>query len=121
MPYCGLGDLSPAEQTALIRKLHTIAQAIYDARQAGDVAKVQTLLGQFQVVADQIRSQSKTDMTAIDRMILATGQYVEGVVDAIPQAIAALPKAAASGLALTLKPLILPALALGGLLWLWKR
>lgn len=119
--YGSLGDPTPEQQTALIRQLHTIAQAIYDARQAGDVDRVRTLQGQFQVVADAIRAQGKTDMTAIDRMILATGQYVEGVVDAIPQAIAALPRAATSAVALTLKPLILPALAVGALLWLWKR
>jgi hypothetical protein len=84
--------------TYLVRKMHTIAQAIYDAKQANDKVKASVLLEQFQAVANQYRANGGTELTAVDNFVLAVGNWIESSIDAIPAAIAALPKAIGFGL-----------------------
>lgn len=105
----------------LLQRLHAVAVAMAAARQRGDVEAVASLQPQFNALADAIRAQGDTDMTAIDRAVLAVGNYVEGVVDALPSALAALPTAAGKALGLSLSAFIVPALLVGGALWLASK
>lgn len=84
--------------TFLVRQMHALAIAIYDAKQRNDKTTVAALLERFKALADEYRARGAGDMTGTDRFILATGQWIEGVVTAIPSAISALPKAVGSGL-----------------------
>jgi hypothetical protein len=108
----GFGDDS--NNAALVRALHDTAVKLYAAKQAGDKAEVARLLGIFEQQADAIRAQGDTDMTAIDRFILAVGNYLEGVVDALPSALAALPTAAGKALGMSLSAWIVPLALIGG-------
>lgn len=128
MPYLGAEPdfsdvVSGASSTAdtLLQRLHQVAVQIAAARARGDVAAVSALRGQFTEIAEQIRAQGATDMTAIDRAILAIGNYVSGVVDALPGALSALPRAAAGAITQTLVSLVVPAALILGAVMLFGR
>ena len=98
----GLGATADATDDArdafLVRQMHALAIAIYDAKQRGDKTTVAALLSRFEALADEYRARGTADFSGTDRFILATGQWIEDTVTAIPSAISALPKAVGSGL-----------------------
>lgn len=99
--YPGLGAtaVSTEELSAqYVREMHNLANQIYAAKQRNDRVAVAALAEQFRVVADQYRALGSADMSAIDRFLIAVDQWIETSIDAIPGAIAALPRAVGSGL-----------------------
>lgn len=83
--------------THLVREMHRLADAIYQAKQRNDKVAAESLLDQFKAVASEYGARGN-DLTATDRFVLAVGDWIEKSIDAIPSAIAALPKAIGSGL-----------------------
>ena len=108
----------PARDSFLVRAMHDVAVAIYAAKQRNDRAEVERLLEQFRVFADEYRARGATDLSAVDRFVLAVGNWIENAVDAIPAAIAALPTAVGKGLIQAVIPFA--ALYLG-FLWLTSQ
>lgn len=106
---------------SLLQQLHAVAVQIYAARQAGNVAAVQALQVRFNQIAAAIRAEGDQDMTAIDRAVLAVGDYVSGVVDVLPSALSALPRAATGAITQTLLSLAFPLLLVLGGFWLVSR
>lgn len=97
----GLGEtvnVTGSVDTFLVKQMHALAIAIYDARQRGDKQTVALLLDRFKALADEYRARGAGDLSGTDRFILATGQWIEDSVTAIPSAISALPKAVGVGL-----------------------
>jgi hypothetical protein len=88
---------APRSDTYLITQMHALAISIYQARQRNDKADVEALLQRFNALADEYRSTG-SDMTGVDNFILAVGTWIDTSVDAIPNAIAALPTAVGTGL-----------------------
>lgn len=112
----GFGAIEDTSRdTYLVRQMHAIAVAIYQAKQRGDKADAANLLTQFQELADEYRARGASDMTPFDNFVLATGQWISDSVDAIPSALAALPTAVGSGLIQAAIPF---ALLYVGYLWL---
>lgn len=102
----------PGEQ-AKWKQLHAIALSIYQAQQRanknladGNVTQAQreaqvvlTLRGLFQRKAAEIRALVPgLDLSWVDRMTLATGEWVTAVLQALPGALAAIPNAFVDGL-----------------------
>ena len=99
-PSDGLGatvEDATARDTFLVRQMHALATAIYQAKQRNDRTAVVNLTERFKLLANEY-SLRGNDSTATDRFILAVGDWVETAVDAITSAIAALPKAVGFGL-----------------------
>jgi hypothetical protein len=99
-PSEGLGATltdDSARDTFLVQQMHALAIAIYQAKQRGDRAGVENLLSRFKLLADEYTSRG-ANPSSTDQFILAVGNWVEKSIDAIPAAIAALPKAVGSGL-----------------------
>jgi hypothetical protein len=112
----GFGAVEDASRdTYLVQQMHAIATAIYQAKLRGDKTDAANLLSQFQELANEYRSRGASDMTPFDNFVLATGQWIQQSVDAIPNALAALP----TGVGLGLIKAALPFAALYlGYLWL---
>jgi hypothetical protein len=99
-PSDGLGatlESTDARDTFLVQQMHALAIAIYQAKQRNDRVGVQNLTERFKLLANEYALRGN-DSTATDRFIIAVGDWVETAVDAIPNAIAALPKAVGFGL-----------------------
>lgn len=96
----------PARDAFLVQQMHALAVSIYQARQRNDRAGVQNLLEVFKKLADEYQSRGG-DITGTDRFVLAVGDWVENSIDAIPSAIAALPKAIGFGLLGAAVPFVL--------------
>lgn len=98
----GLGGIVADEpthtDTYLVQQMHALAIAINQAKERNDKAAVVALLQRFEMLADEYRSHGTGDLTATDNFVLAVGNWIQKSVDAIPQAIAALPQAVGSGL-----------------------
>lgn len=84
--------------TYLVQQMHALNIAITQAKARNDKQTVAALLERYKALADQYRALGGADLTGVDRFILTTGQWIEGVVTAIPSAISALPTAVGSGL-----------------------
>lgn len=100
-PVRYLGDVTNVTgnvETYLVQQMHAIATAIYQAKQRNDKATVATLLERFKDLAEQYRAQGAGDMSATDHYIVAVGNWIQGTVSAIPDAVAALPAAVGQGL-----------------------
>lgn len=116
-----LGAVPGASEQALYRELHGLALALYQAHQdvlaaqaRGDVpymrARLQDAANLQRLFADtaaQFRATGQlTDpdgLTAIDRIIVTAGNWIQASVAALPGAIAALPNAFVAALALILE------------------
>lgn len=97
----GLGEtlnVSGNLDTFLVKQMHALAIAIYDAKQRGDKVTVAALLERFSALADEYRARGDADLSGTDRFILAVGAWLDGVVQAIPDATSALPKAIGAGI-----------------------
>lgn len=110
----GFGATVEATPAELLHSLHDTAVAIYQARQRGDKAEVERLLTVFQQQANLYRATGDVDMTPFDNFILSVGKYLQGVVDALPSALAALPIAAGKALGMSLSAWIVPLALIGG-------
>ena len=104
-----------SRDTYLVQQMHAIAIAIYQAKQRGDKADAANLLVKFQQLADEFRARGTSDMTPFDNFVLATGDWIQTSVDALPAAIAALPTGIGKGLIEAAIPF---ALLYVGFLWL---
>jgi hypothetical protein len=94
-----LGEVvSTPREVYLQKQLHALAVSLYQAHQRGDKADAAALAAKMQELANELRSYNNADITAFDRLILATSDWVERSIDAIPGAIAALPRAIGGGL-----------------------
>jgi hypothetical protein len=116
--YPGLGEVENVTgdvDTFLVKQMHALAIAIYDAKQRGDKAAVEALLARFVALANEYRARGAGDMTGTDTFILKVGQWIEDSVTAIPSAISALPTAVGEGLIRAAVPF---ALLYVGFLWL---
>lgn len=98
----------PGEQQ-LWQQLHTIAAGIYNARQAalqaqaaGDTATYQQMLDQLSSLKDQFADQvdqirtvtaGSVDLSLWDQAILELGDWITQSYQALPGALAAIPKA----------------------------
>jgi hypothetical protein len=112
----GFGATEDASRdTYLVQQMHAIATAIYQAKQRNDKVDAANLLTKFQELANEYRARGASDLTPFDNFVLATGAWIEQSVDAIPNALAALPVAVGSGL---IKAAIPFALLYAGYLWL---
>ena len=104
----------PGEQ-AKWRQLHALALSIYQAQQranqhlaSGNLAQAQreasvvlTLRTLFAVKAREIQALVPgMDLSWLDRMVVATGEWVAAVLQALPGALAAIPNAFLDGAAL---------------------
>ncbi len=95
----GFGEIvSTPREVEIQKQLHALAVAIYQAKQRNDKADAAALLVRFQALANELASYNTTDLTPFDNFVLATGQWIETSVDAIPRALAALPAAVGGGL-----------------------
>jgi hypothetical protein len=97
----GLGEtvnVTGNRDTFLVQQMHAVATSIYQAKQRGDKITVSALLDRFKALADEYRGLGAGDLSGTDRFILATGQWIEDSVTAIPSALSALPQAVGSGL-----------------------
>lgn len=98
----------------LVQQLHALALAISQAKQRGDVQGVQNLLPSFQALADEYRERGPIGVSPFDKFLLATGEWVQQTLNALPNAVAAVPLAIGQGL---LKAAVPFALLAGGLLY----
>jgi hypothetical protein len=65
------------DPTKLVRELHATTLAIIQAKERGDVATVRALRDHFIAVSNAYKlTGGAGDLTALDRFILTTGQYV---------------------------------------------
>lgn len=104
----GLGDADLTHtDTYLVQQMHALAISIYQAHQRNDKATVSALLTRFQALANEYRSHGAADMAATDKWILAVGNWIDGVVSAIPDATAALPQAIGAGIFKAAIPFVL--------------
>ena len=87
-----------SRDTYLVQQMHAIATAIYQAKQRNDKADAANLLVKFEQLADEYRARGASDMTPFDNFINATGMWISQSVDAIPNALAALPLGIGEGL-----------------------
>lgn len=116
-----MATITETDPAKLVRELHATALALAQAKQRAqadptgpNIAAVRSLLDHFRAVADQYRRTGAAgDMSAIDRQILETGNYVAQVLRALPEAIAYVPKQITAGLLSGLWPWLLGA----GALW----
>lgn len=106
-PVHYLGAVPEHTDTYLVQQMHALATAIYQARQRGDKADAASLLERFRALADEYRSHGSGDLTGTDRFILATGQWIQDSVTALPSAISALPVAVGSGIFRAALPFVL--------------
>jgi hypothetical protein len=102
----------------LLDQMHALAIAIAQAKERGDTVGVANLQAAFRKLEQEYRARSGDYLTTTDKLILKTGQYAEDVVTALPRAIAALPKAAASGIFQAMLPF---ALMYGAFVWFTRR
>jgi hypothetical protein len=104
-------------ERAIYQQLHALALAIYQMQQritaeiaagdlstaAAEVRQLQELRALFGALAAQFRAEGAANdpltLTAVDRFIVATGSYLEAVVNAVPGAIVAIPGAILEGIA----------------------
>jgi hypothetical protein len=101
---------SDARDQFLLQQMHALAIAIYQARQRNDKVDTQALLNRFKLLADEFRSRGG-DLTPFDNFVNAVGTWIATSVDAIPQAIAALPVAVGKGLIQAVIPYAILAVA----------
>lgn len=142
-PLNALSGVTDGTDQVLLRQLHALALSLYQAQQdvraaqgRGDVAyatkrleDVQRLRDLFQQTAAQFRSNDPELLTAMDRFILATANWIDQSLGALPNAVAAIPNAVVDGigkmgvkLGMTAFQVSIPLLALGGLaLWFLLR
>lgn len=94
-----LTDAQTARQTFLVQQMHALSLALAQARQRNDKVDGAALLKQFRALADEYTSEGAAlDASAYNRVVLEAGNWINGAVDALPNAIAALPKAIGAGL-----------------------
>jgi len=113
----GMGEEERTDKF-LLDQMHALAIAIGQANARGDTVGVANLQAAFQRLEQEYRVRSGDYLTTTDKLLLKTGQYVEDVVTAIPRAIAAIPKAAASGIFQAVFPF---ALMYGAFVWFTRR
>jgi hypothetical protein len=105
-----------SEERVLYQQLHALAVAIYQVQQritaeiaagdlrtaAGELDALQELRRLFGDVAARFRAVGAANdpltLGAVDRFILAAGQYLESAVNALPGAIVAIPGAILEGI-----------------------
>lgn len=75
--YLGAEVATTSRDTLLVRELHALAVAISQAKDRNDTIGAQRLLDRFRVVAEEYRSRGATDLNAVDRLILQTGQWIQ--------------------------------------------
>lgn len=102
----GMGETERTDKF-LLDQMHAIAISIGQARARGDEAGVVNLQAAFKQLEQEYRARSNDYLTPIDKLIANTGQYVEDVVAAIPNAISAVPKGIASGVIQAVLPFAL--------------
>lgn len=115
-PYYGggLAGFPNTDPRYWLEQLHALALSIYQAQQRAEAAKARgdtgTAMAEVQNVRNlrdtfvQVRQRflevaeqvDPTGLGAVDRVVLATGQWIERFLTALPGAIAALPKAVLS-------------------------
>lgn len=100
-----------SRDTYLVQQMHALSQQIYDAKQRKDVAEVQRLLAQFQPLADEYRERGSIGVSPFDTFIVATGNWINQTLAAVPGAIAAPLGAVGEGLIRGLLPFAAIALA----------
>ena len=100
---------SDSTSQALLATLHGIAVAINQAKLNNDPATVQSLLINFQQVADAYRAAGgdSTQLTVFDQFVLDTGNWISQTVGALPGAISAVPSAIGKGLIGAALPFVL--------------
>lgn len=114
-----MATITQTDPTALVRELHATALALAQAKarvqadpSAPNIAAAQMLLQHFRDVANAYRATGAGDLTAYDKIILDTGNYLAAAVAALPAAIAALPTQVTKGLLAGLWPWVLGGAAL---------
>ena len=73
-----------SRDTYLVREMHRLSQLIYSAKQANDVATVQTLLAQFRPLADEYRDRGSIGVSPFDTFIISTGEWIQKTAAAVP-------------------------------------
>jgi hypothetical protein len=91
-----IGDL----QEKYVKQLHAASVAINQARDRNDPIGVRGLLPVFKIYRNryQAAGASTLELSAFDKFILDTGNWANAAIAALPNAIAALPKAIGWGL-----------------------
>jgi hypothetical protein len=95
------GDATPVTDAAdaqMVQQLHSLALQINTAKQANNVPEVQRLLSQFRVLADHYREVGPIGVSPFDTFLLATQDWVQQSLNALPNAVAAVPLAIGQGL-----------------------
>ena len=138
----GLAGLPNTDPRYWLEQLHAIAMSIYNGQKgaeqalaSGDqvralqyVESVRTMRNEFVRVRDQFLAVSETvdptKLSAADRVVVATGEWLDNFMSALPSAIAALPKAvlgAAGELGGATFKALVPWLAVGALVLVFVK